>query len=64
MDIPQDIIAIKRDRGELSQSQIEQFVSGLVDGSFKDYQASALIMAIVLRGMSICLLYTSDAADE
>ena len=52
MDIPQEIIAIKRDGGCLSQAQIEQFVAGVVSGDFKDYQSSALLMAILLRGMT------------
>ena len=52
MDIPQEIIAIKRDGGCLSRAQIEQFVEGVVSGEFRDYQASALLMAIVLKGMS------------
>lgn len=52
MDIPQEIIAIKRDGGSLSRAQIEQFVAGVVSGEFRDYQASALLMAIVLQGMS------------
>ena len=52
MDIPQEIIAIKRDGGCLSRAQIEQFVAGVVSGEFRDYQASALLMAIVLKGMS------------
>jgi pyrimidine-nucleoside phosphorylase len=52
MDIPQEIIAIKRDGGTLSRAQIEQFVAGVVSGDFRDYQASALLMAIVLKGMN------------
>ena len=52
MEIPQEIIAIKRDGGCLSRAQIEQFVAGVVSGDFKDYQASALLMAIVLKGMT------------
>lgn len=52
MDIPQEIIAIKRDGGALSRAQIEQFVAGVVSGEFRDYQASALLMAILLKGMS------------
>ena len=51
-DLPQEIIAIKRDGGSLNRRQIRQFVDGVVDGSFRDYQASALLMAIVLKGMS------------
>ncbi len=53
MEIPQDIIRIKRDGGALNQAQIEQFVAGVVSGEFRDYQASALLMAIVLKGMHL-----------
>jgi pyrimidine-nucleoside phosphorylase len=53
MHSPRDIIAAKRSQEILTQDQIETFVSGLVDGSFKDYQASALLMAIVLNGMNV-----------
>jgi len=52
MSTPNEIIRVKRDGGELTRGQIEAFVNGLVDGSFADYQATALLMAIVLRGMS------------
>ncbi|MEM8866905.1 MAG: thymidine phosphorylase [Verrucomicrobiota bacterium] len=52
MFIPQEIIAQKRDGDELSAEAIQFFVDGLVDGSFEDYQASALLMAIFLNGMS------------
>ncbi len=47
-----DVIARKRDGGSLSQQEIEFFVSGLGDGGVPDYQASALLMAIFLRGMT------------
>ena len=50
---PQDIIRKKRDGGELSREEVASFVRGVVDGSWADYQASALLMAIVLRGMTI-----------
>jgi pyrimidine-nucleoside phosphorylase len=46
-----DIIRAKRDGQVLSQQAIESFVAGVTDGSWPDYQASALLMAIVLRGM-------------
>ena len=52
MDLPQEIIAIKRDGGHLSRAQIEQFVAGVVSGAFRDYQSTALLMAILLQGMS------------
>jgi pyrimidine-nucleoside phosphorylase len=47
-----DAIAKKRDGDALSQDQIEAFVRGVTDGTIPDYQASALLMAIVLKGMS------------
>lgn len=50
--MPQEIIARKRDGLALSREAIEQFVSGVVSGEFKDYQSSALLMAIVLKGMT------------
>ena len=50
--MPQEIIAHKRDGLALSQAEVEQFVSGVVSGDFKDYQSSALLMAILLNGMT------------
>jgi pyrimidine-nucleoside phosphorylase len=47
-----DLIRRKRDGGVLDREQIELFVQGVTDGSLPDYQASALLMAIVLRGMT------------
>ena len=47
-----DIIRAKRDGGALSQDAIKAFVVGVTDGSWPDYQASALLMAIVLKGMT------------
>ncbi len=49
---PQDIIIKKRDGGALSREEIEFFARGVTDGSFADYQATALLMAIFWRGMS------------
>jgi pyrimidine-nucleoside phosphorylase len=48
-----DVIAKKRDGGSLSREEIDFFVSGVTRGTLPDYQASALLMAIVLRGMTI-----------
>jgi pyrimidine-nucleoside phosphorylase len=42
----------KRDGGVLSRDQIRHFVAGVTDGTLPDYQASALLMAILLRGMT------------
>ncbi len=47
-----DVILKKREGGQLSQSEIQFFVSGVTSGSLPDYQASALLMAILLRGMT------------
>ena len=49
---PIDIIRKKRFGGELNEEEIRFFVNGVVDGTFTDYQASALLMAICINGMS------------
>ena len=47
-----DLIRKKRDGGALDRPEIDYFIRGVTTGSVPDYQASALLMAIVLRGMS------------
>ncbi len=47
-----DTIAKKRDGYELSDEEIAFFVRELTIGNIKDYQATALLMAIYIRGMS------------
>ena len=47
-----DLIRQKRDGGVLDRAAIDYFIRGVTDGSLPDYQASALLMAILLRGMS------------
>jgi pyrimidine-nucleoside phosphorylase len=47
-----DIIIKKRDRSELSQEEIEFFIQGYTKGEIPDYQASAMVMAILLNGMT------------
>lgn len=47
-----DIIRIKRDGGILSREQIGWMVNGASDGSVPQYQLSAWLMAVWLRGMS------------
>ena len=47
-----DVIIKKRDQGELTLAEIEYFVKSFISGEFTDYQASALLMAIVLNGMT------------
>jgi len=49
---PQHVIARKRDGAELERGEIEAFVRGATDGSWADYQLSALLMAIYLKGMT------------
>lgn len=48
---PQHVIARKRDGQELSPEEIAAFVRGATDGSWADYQLSAMLMAIFLNGM-------------
>lgn len=47
-----EIIEKKRDKKELSKSEIEYFIEGYTNGKIADYQAAALIMAIYLNGMT------------
>jgi pyrimidine-nucleoside phosphorylase len=47
-----DIIAKKRDKQALNESEIVFFVRGATDASIPDYQLSALLMAIYLNGMN------------
>ena len=47
-----DVIAKKRDGLALSQGEVDTFVAGVTGGRIPDYQTSALLMAIVLRGMT------------
>jgi pyrimidine-nucleoside phosphorylase len=47
-----DIIQKKRNGDALTRDEVEAFVGGVTSGSWPDYQASALLMAVVLRGMT------------
>jgi pyrimidine-nucleoside phosphorylase/thymidine phosphorylase len=47
-----DLIRRKRDSGELTPEEIEQLISAYTRGEVPDYQMSAWLMAVVLRGMS------------
>ncbi|HCC01520.1 MAG TPA: thymidine phosphorylase, partial [Ruminococcaceae bacterium] len=66
-----DIIAKKRDGGTLSNEEIQFFITGYVKGDIPDYQASALLMAIFLRGMTpqetaqltMCMARSGDRID-
>lgn len=66
-----DIIDNKKHGKELSFDEIKFFVDGFTDGSVPDYQASALLMAICLKGMSdseisnltLCMAQSGDMND-
>jgi thymidine phosphorylase len=47
-----DVIARKRDRGELDDAQIDWVVSAYTRGAVAEEQMSALLMAILLNGMT------------
>ena len=53
---PQDIIRRKRDGHPLSSGEIRSFIDGVCRESWADYQISALLMAMFLRGL--------DAAEQ
>src|SRR5215469_18257066 len=47
-----DLIRRKRDSGELSSQEIHELIAAYTRGDVPDYQMSAWLMAVVLRGMS------------
>ena len=47
-----DIIIKKRDKGELTEEEINFFVQGFVKSDIPDYQVSAWAMAVLLNGMT------------
>src|SRR5579872_4460790 len=47
-----DLIRRKRDSGELTREEIEELIAAYTRGDVPDYQMSAWLMAVVLRGMS------------
>jgi len=47
-----DLIRRKRDSGELTRVEIEELIAAYTRGDIPDYQMSAWLMAVVLRGMS------------
>ena len=47
-----DLIIKKRDGQELTADEIRFFVTGYTHGEIPDYQASAWLMAVMLRGMT------------
>ncbi len=60
-----DVIRKKRDGVELSRSEIESLVNGYTLGEIPDYQVSAWLMAVVLRGMTRpSLLWPQQRASQ
>ena len=47
-----DIIVKKKNKEVLNEEEIKYVVEGFVNGSIKDYQMSALLMAITINGMT------------
>jgi len=47
-----DVIRKKRDGQELSRPEIEYLVRGYTSGEIPDYQVSAWLMAVILRGLT------------
>lgn len=47
-----DLIAKKRDGGELTPAEIDYLIKGYTEGNIPDYQMSAFSMAVYFRGMS------------
>lgn len=66
-----DLIEKKAEGYPLEAEEIEEMISGYVDGSIPDYQMSAMAMAILQRGMTpqetaeltIAMMYSGDVAD-
>ncbi|MGI8813552.1 MAG: thymidine phosphorylase [Pyrinomonadaceae bacterium] len=68
---PQEIIERKRDGDALSREDVAEFIDGVCDSSWADYQISALLMAIFIRGLSAeegadltrAMLYSGEVLD-
>jgi pyrimidine-nucleoside phosphorylase len=66
-----DIIEKKKNKSELTTAEIDFFVDGFTRGVIADYQISALLMAIVLNGMTdretfdltMAMLHSGDEVD-
>ena len=68
---PQEIIEKKRDGIELSSTEIAEFIRGVCDSTWADYQIATLLMAMFIRGLSDAegevltreMLYSGDVLD-
>lgn len=69
--LPAEIIKKKRNREELTEHEINFFISNYANGNLPDYQMSALLMAIYFQGMSSAetfsltkaMLHSGDVVD-
>ena len=52
MSVVLEAIETKKRGGELAEGTIRDVVAGFTAGSFPDYQMSALLMAVFIRGMT------------
>ena len=66
-----DLIEKKAEGGALSEQEIRAMVTGFVDGEIPDYQMSAMLMAILQRGMTseetaaltLAMMHSGDVVD-
>lgn len=49
---PQEIIEKKREGEKLSSAEIKSFIDGVTGGRWADYQTTALLMAMFIRGLT------------
>lgn len=69
--IPQDLIRKKRDGARFSDEEIRDFIRGVCDGSWADYQIAALLMAMFIKGLNQAeqnalvraMLYSGEVLD-
>lgn len=52
MILPQEIIRRKRDGLSLSEDELRAFFGGFLKGEVADYQVSAMLMAVLMKGMT------------
>lgn len=68
---PQDLIRKKRDGARFNENEIKAFIDGVSDGSWADYQITALVMAMFIHGLNLteqsalvrAMLYSGETLD-
>ena len=68
---PQEVIEKKREGSELSAADLAEFIAGVCDKSWADYQIAAMLMAMFIRGLNDDeseiltreMLYSGDVLD-